>query len=193
MNTKSQQPPPETGQGAEQGAGHSKLDTFHRSVHKLSTLFGIVSACMIMAAVLITCQMIVMRKILNISTVWQTEMVIYLVIAATVLGIPYVQLARGHVNMDFVPTLLSPSKRRILQSFTTLLTLIVVGIMIFYGLEHFFYAYERNLTSDTIWGARLWIPYSAIPIGFTAFALQLISDLILYLQGKDINDYLDDQ
>lgn len=165
-----------------------KWHVFHRIVHKISTMFGVVSAGMIVLAVLITCQMIFVRKVLGLSTVWQTEMVVYLVIGATVLGIPYVQMTRGHVNMDFVPMLLSPKGVAILRSFTTGLTLMIAGLMAFYGLEHFLYAYNRNLTSETIWGVRLWIPYSVIPIGFTAMALQLVSDLILYAQGKDGKD-----
>jgi TRAP-type mannitol/chloroaromatic compound transport system permease small subunit len=58
---------------------------------------------MIVAAVAITCQMIFVRFVLNGSTVWQTEAVIYLVIAATLVGLPYVQRLRGHVNVDLVP------------------------------------------------------------------------------------------
>ena len=169
---------------------HSKWDMFHRTVHRLSTVFGVVSAGMIVLSVLITCQMIFLRKVLGQSTVWQTEMVVYLVIAATVLGTPYVQMTRGHVHMDFVPLLLSHKHRRILQSVTTALTLIVVAVMGIYGAENFLYAWHRNLTSDTVWGVSLWIPYSVIPIGFGAMGIQLLSDLILCVQGKDINDYL---
>ncbi len=169
---------------------HSKWDTFHRIVHTISTIFGGISASMIVLSVLITCQMIFLRKVLGQSTIWQTEMVVYLIISATILGIPYVQMARGHVNMDFVPNLLSGKSKRILQSVTTILTFIVMGIMMFYGAETFLYAWTRNLTSSTIWGVALWIPYSVIPIGFAAMMLQLLSDLIMYIRGKDMQDYM---
>ena len=61
---------------------------FLRAVAALSTLAGWVSAAMIVAAVAITCQMIVIRFVLNGSTVWQTEAVVYLMVAATLIGLP---------------------------------------------------------------------------------------------------------
>jgi TRAP-type C4-dicarboxylate transport system permease small subunit len=47
--------------------------------------------------------MIFVRFVLNQSTVWQTEAVVYLMIAATMIGLPYVQRLRGHVNVDLCP------------------------------------------------------------------------------------------
>ena len=67
-----------------------------------------VPQAMIVAAVAITCQMIIVRFVLNQSTIWQTEAVIYLVIAATLVGLPYVQRLRGHVNVDLIPISLAP-------------------------------------------------------------------------------------
>ncbi|MCR9060725.1 MAG: TRAP transporter small permease, partial [Rhodobacteraceae bacterium] len=67
-------------------AGHSSAvaartgnNPFLRAVAAISTLAGWCSATMIVAAVAITCQMIFVRWVLNASTVWQTEAVIYLV------------------------------------------------------------------------------------------------------------------
>lgn len=85
---------------------------FLRAVAALSTLAGWTSAAMIVAAVAITCQMIFIRFVLNGSTVWQTEAVIYLMIAATLIGLPYVQRLRGHVNVDLIPIALPKGARK---------------------------------------------------------------------------------
>ena len=63
---------------------------------------------MILVSVMITCQMIWVRFVMNESTIWQTEAVTYLMISATLIGLPYVQLLKGHVNVDLVPMLLPP-------------------------------------------------------------------------------------
>ncbi|MEM0943843.1 MAG: TRAP transporter small permease subunit, partial [Pseudomonadota bacterium] len=84
---------------------------FHRIVAALSTLCGIVAALLIVGAVAITCQMIWLRFVMNESTIWQTEAVTYMMIAATMLGLPYVQLLRGHVNVDLLPRMLPPKLR----------------------------------------------------------------------------------
>ena len=158
---------------------------FLKGVAALSTLAGWCSAAMIVAAVAITCQMIVIRFVLNGSTVWQTEAVIYLVIAATLVGLPYVQRLRGHVNVDLIPISLPPRARFALASLTSVLSIGIMSIMLWYGFEYWHFAWERGWRSDTVWGVRLWIPYLAIPVGFALFLLQLIADLVALLIGAD--------
>ncbi len=173
-------------------AGHSSAATARtgdnrvlRLVAALSTLAGWVSAAMIVAAVAITCQMIFVRFVLNGSTVWQTEAVIYLVIAATLVGLPYVQRLRGHVNVDLVPLSLPARARKGLALFTLSLSIAIVALMLWYGYDYWHFAWARGWTSDTVWGVRLWIPYLALPVGFGLLLLQLVADLVAVIQGID--------
>ncbi len=158
---------------------------FLKAVAALSTLAGWCSAAMIVAAVAITCQMIVVRFVLNGSTVWQTEAVIYLVIAATLVGLPYVQRLRGHVNVDLIPLSLPRRGRFALSILTSVLSIAIVGVMLWYGYDYWHFAWERGWRSDTVWGVRLWIPYLALPVGFGLLLLQLIADLVAVLIGVD--------
>lgn len=166
-------------------ASHTGNNPFLRLVAALSTLAGWCSAAMIVAAVAITCQMIIVRFVLNGSTVWQTEAVIYLIIAATLVGLPYVQSLRGHVNVDLIPISLPPRPRFFMAIVTSVLSISIVAVMVFYGFEYWHFAWARGWTSDTIWGVRLWIPYMAIPVGFGLLLLQLIADLVAVLLGID--------
>ncbi len=101
---------------------------FLRAVDALSGFCGLLAALMIVASVLITCQMIVVRFVLNQSTVWQTEMVIYLMIGATLIGLPYVQKLRGHVNVDLLPIWLGNRARRLLAVYEQAGPMIQIGI-----------------------------------------------------------------
>lgn len=156
---------------------------FLRAVAAISTLAGWSAAAMIVIAVGITCQMIFVRFVLNASTVWQTEAVVYLVIAATLVGLPYVQRLRGHVNVDLIPLALPLRLRYALAVFTLSLSIVIVGVMLYYGYHYWHFAWDRGWKSDTIWGVRLWIPYASIPIGFALLLLQLIADLVALLTG----------
>lgn len=158
---------------------------FLRFVAAISILAGWCSAAMIVAAVFITCQMIFIRFVLNGSTVWQTEAVIYLVVAATLIGLPYVQRLRGHVNVDLIPLALPIKARTLLAYLTLTLSILIVGVMLFYGYEYWHFAWERGWRSDTVWGVRLWIPYLSIPIGFGLLMLQLIADLVAVILGVE--------
>ena len=173
-------------------AGHSSAavartgnNIFLRIVSAISTVAGWCSAGMIVAAVAITCQMIFIRFVLNGSTVWQTEAVIYLVIAATLIGLPYVQRLRGHVNVDLIPIALAPRARFVMCLTTLSVSIVIVAVMLYYGYEYWHFAWERGWRSDTVWGVRLWIPYLALPVGFGLFLLQLIADLVAVIIGVD--------
>jgi len=164
---------------------HAGNNPFLRAVAAISTLAGWISAGMILAAVFITCQMIFVRFVLNASTVWQTEAVIYLVVSATLIGLPYVQRLRGHVNVDLVPLSL-PRRARFYMAIVTLtLSIAIVALMLFYGFDYWHFAWERGWRSDTVWGVRLWIPYLALPVGFGLLLLQLVADLVALLLGID--------
>jgi TRAP-type C4-dicarboxylate transport system permease small subunit len=173
-------------------AGHSSAVTAHaggnpflRTVAAISTLAGWASAAMIVLAVGITCQMIFVRFVLNASTIWQTEMVIYLVISATLVGLPYVQRLRGHVNVDLVPISLPKPARRVLAIFTLCASIAIIALMLWYGFENWHIAWARGWKSDTVWGVRLWIPYLAMPVGFGLFLLQLVADLVAVILKID--------
>jgi TRAP-type C4-dicarboxylate transport system permease small subunit len=111
-------------------------NTFLRCVGAISTFAGSCSAAMILLAVFITCQMIFVRFVLNESTVWQTEMVIYSVVAATLIGLSYVQRLREHVNVDLIPIMLSPRTRYFLCIFTLSISIFITCIMLVYGFEY---------------------------------------------------------
>jgi TRAP-type C4-dicarboxylate transport system permease small subunit len=151
----------------------------------ISTVSGWIAAAMIVASVFITCQMIFVRFVLNGSTVWQTEAVIYLMVGSTLIGLPYVQRMRGHVNVDLVPLALAPKPRFGLAVVTLGLSIAIVATLLWYGYEFWHFAWERNWKSETVWAVRLWIPYSAIPIGFGLLLLQLVADLVALVTGVD--------
>ena len=89
--------------------GTSSKPFFFKVVSILSTLSGWCSAGMTLIAIAITCQMIFVRFVLNGSTVWQTEAVVFLIVAATLIGLPFVRQLRGHVNVNLIPLML-PAK-----------------------------------------------------------------------------------
>jgi len=147
-----------------------------RGIGLLSRLSGIAAALLIVASVGVTCQMIFVRFVLNESTIWQTEGVTYMMIGATMLGLPYVQYLRGHVNVDLLPLMLPPLARKALAILVLGLTLAVVGVMLWHGYQFWFEAWDWGETSNTPWNPKLWVPYLALPLGFGLYALQLTAD-----------------
>ena len=171
------------GGGAVNGVRPSPL--WRRAVETVSDLCGVLAASMILLAVLITCQMIWVRYVANASTVWQTELVIYLMIGATLIGLPYVQRLRGHVSVDLLPSLLPAAARRVLAATVLVAAMLVIGVMLYHAAELWHLAWSRGWKSDTVWGPPLWIPYLALPLGLGLYLLQLGADLLGVVTGAD--------
>ena len=93
------------------------------AVHGLSRLLGVVAALMILVSIFVVCQMVFVRTVLEESSVWQTEFVMYLLVAATFIGAPYILLTRGHVAVDVLPLMVRPRVRRGLHMVGSLIAL----------------------------------------------------------------------
>ena len=110
-------------------------------------------------AVVIVCQMVFVRYVLNQNTIWQTDFVTYCMAAATFIGSPYVLLTRGHVNVDVLPLYLGrarASRWRCSRSCVARFLRRDDGADVPFWKE----AWDNRWVSDTMWRARLWIPYA---------------------------------
>jgi len=161
------------------------IDNYIKFSQNLSRISGVVAALMILVAVLITVEMIWVRFVLNYSTAWQTETVIYMMVGATLIGMAYVQLLRGHVNVDLLPLLIRPKFKKFLAYVTGLISIFIIFIMFIYGFDYWLVAYEKNWTSETVTAIPLKYPYAALPIGFGLFLNQLIVDFILMITNRE--------
>lgn len=157
---------------------------FVKFVAAVSRLCGMFAAALIGAAILVVCQMVVMRYFLNASTVWQTEFVVFSLVAATFIGSPYVLLIRGHVNVDLLPHYLGPRGRHLLALLASAGGLLFCLVLTWAGYDLFHEALVNGWTTDTVWQLPLWIPYLSLPIGIGLLSLQYIADILALLIGR---------
>src|SRR5581483_4035684 len=115
-------------------AADDGLDRFARIVGTLSRLCGLVAAGFVALAVVVVCHMVFVRYALNQSTIWQTDLITYAIIAATFVGSPYALLTRGHVNVNVLPLHVGPRTRYALALFASLVSAafcVVMTVMTF--------------------------------------------------------------
>jgi TRAP-type C4-dicarboxylate transport system permease small subunit len=161
------------------------LDFFVSGIRRVSQLCGIVAAALIALGVLVVCQMVFVRYVLNHNTIWQTDFVTWSLVAATFVGSPYLLLSRGHVNVDVLPLHLTLRKRWWLALFSIVMSLAFCVLVTVLAAHFWFEAWEQRWVSDTMWRARLWIPYSSMPIGFAILSLQYVADLYCLVSGRE--------
>ena len=161
------------------------MDSFIRGVTLISRLCGIIAAGLIGTSVLVVCQMVVLRYVLNQTTIWQTDFVTYALVGATFIGAPYLLLSRGHVNVDVLPLYLGRKGRYRLALASMLMALFFCLIMTVLTTQFWHEAWSNNWRSDSMWRARLWIPYASMPIGMALLSLQYIVEIIKLVTGRE--------
>ncbi len=161
------------------------MDRFIRTVRLISTLCGLAAAALISAGVIVVCQMVFVRFVLGSNTIWQTDFTTYSIVAATFLGSPYVLLTRGHVNVDILPHYLGHTGKFRLAMFSAILSFLFSAAMTVFATLYWWESWEGNWVSDTMWRARLWIPFAAMPVGFAILTLQYVVDLYCLATGRE--------
>lgn len=161
------------------------MDFFVHAIRRVSQLCGIVAAGLIALGVVVVCQMVFVRYVLNQNTIWQTDFVTWSLVAATFVGSPYVLLTRGHVNVDVLPQYLAGRSRFWLALFSIVMSLAFCVVLTLLTSRFWLESWENRWVSDTMWRARLWIPYSSMPIGLTILTLQYVADLYCLLAGRE--------
>jgi TRAP-type C4-dicarboxylate transport system permease small subunit len=160
------------------------MDSFIRAVTFMSRVAGVVGALLIGFAVLVICDMVIERYLLNLTTIWQIDVVTYSIVGATFISSSYVLMTRGHVNVDILPLHVSPAARYWLALGTSALALAFVVAVFILCTAYWYESYAELWRSQTVWRARLWIPYLSMPIGLGLLTLQYIADMICVATGR---------
>ena len=151
----------------------------------VSQLCGYVAAGLIALGVVIVCEMVFVRFVLNENTIWQTDFVTYSLVAATFVGSPFVLLTRGHVNVDVLPHYLGPRGRFRLALVSTLMAMAFCIVMVVLTAQYWMQAWNESWLSNTMWRVRLWIPYASMPVGLGILTLQYVADLYNLVTGRE--------
>ncbi len=160
------------------------MNSFLRAVTFLSRVAGVAAALLIGLAVLVICDMVLERYVLNRTTIWQIDVVTYCVVGATFIGSSYVLMTRGHVNVDILPLHFGPRMRYWLALVTSLIAFaFCVAIFVLCTL-YWYQAFNENWLSNTVWRARLWIPYLSMPIGLGLVVVQYLVELLCLVTGR---------
>jgi TRAP-type C4-dicarboxylate transport system permease small subunit len=160
------------------------MDIFIRAVTFASRAAGVVGALLIGAAVLIICDMVIERYVLNLTTIWQIDAVTYCIVGATFISSSYVLMTRGHVNVDILPLHLGPRGRYVLALCTMLIALAFCIAIFILCTAYWYEAYSERWLSNTVWRARMWIPYLSMPVGLGLLILQYIVELLCLVTGR---------
>ena len=128
--------------------------------------------------------MVFIRAVLGQSSIWQTELVTFAILAATFLGAPYILLTRGHVAVDVVPLMVSPKARRALHFGGMLIALTFCAFFLWASVPWWWDTFQSGQTTPSIWRPRAWIIYLPVPLGLGLLCLQFVAEIYLVAAGR---------
>lgn len=165
-------PPDDT--GAAWGVAGRALTLVNRVIEQLS------SVALVIASVVLTYS-VASRYFLHLSTDWQDELSVFLIVGAVFMSSAAIQARRGHVAIEAITVLLPAAVNRVRLFVVDLVSLAFCGFFAWKSWLLFAEAWTENYHSESTWGPPLWIPYSLMTAGMALLSLQLAMQLVVAL------------
>jgi TRAP-type C4-dicarboxylate transport system permease small subunit len=131
------------------------------------------SAALVVAAVVLTYS-VASRYFLHLSTDWQDELSVFLIVGAVFMSASAIQARRGHVAIEAIVGLLPARVNRVRQLVVDIASLVFCAFFAWKSWLLFDEAFVENYHSQSTWGPPLWIPYSLMSAGMTLLSVQLL-------------------
>ena len=127
----------------------------------------------LLASALILTSSVVTRYFLHASTDWQDEASVFCLVGATFLCSAFVQAIRGHVGIEAVSSLLSPSLDRVRVALVDLGCFAFCVFFAWKSCTLLHEAWSEEQTTSSSWAPPLWIPYALMAGGMILLSVQL--------------------
>jgi TRAP-type C4-dicarboxylate transport system permease small subunit len=127
---------------------------------------------------------VITRYFLHLSTDWQDEMSVFLIVGAVFMSAAAVQARRGHVGIEAVVGLLSPRVNHIRQIVVDVASLIFCTYFSWKSVLLLHEAITEGYRTSSTWQPPLWIPYSLMTAGMTLLSIQLLLQIVVQLRRR---------
>ena len=160
-----------------------------RLVDRVNYFVGRIMMYGIFALIGVLIYSIIAKQAFTIPPFWTLEVAQYLLVAYYLLGGAYSIQLGANVRMDLFYSTWSTRRKAWVDSFTVLLLIFYLSVMLFGGVESMLYSIKYQQHSASMWRPLIW-PVKAIMVsGIFLMLLQSISELIkdiATLRGKEM-------
>jgi TRAP-type C4-dicarboxylate transport system permease small subunit len=143
-----------------------------------------VATLAILAASCILTLSVVTRYFLKVSTDWQDEASVFLLVGSLFMCGAYVQSYRGHVGIEALASILPQSVNRVRKFMVDIASLAFCGFFSWKSWAMFHEAFVGGHTTSSAWAPPLWIPYGLMALGMTNLSLQLLLQVPTHFAHK---------
>jgi TRAP-type C4-dicarboxylate transport system permease small subunit len=168
--------PAETGTTAAPPAGAAGPVDYWFAV--LNQFIVLIASIALVAASLVLTYSVIVRYFLHISTDWQDEMSVFLIIGAVFMSSAAIQARRGHVAIEAISSMLPPRANRIRLIIVDILSVLFCGFFAWKAWVLLEEAWVDNFHSGSTWGPPLWVPYSLMTFGMMLLTVQILLQVV---------------
>jgi TRAP-type C4-dicarboxylate transport system permease small subunit len=153
----------------------------------LAAINGVVvklsSVALVVAGFVLTYSVIV-RYFLKISTDWQDELSVFLIVGAVFMSAAAIQAGRGHVAIEAITGLLPPRVNMVRQIIVDAASLAFCAFFTWKTWLLLLEAWVEGFHSGSTWAPPLWIPYSLMTAGMGLLSLQILLQVVHGLRRR---------
>jgi len=150
----------------------------------LNRVIVLLSSTALVIASFVLTYSVVSRYFLHLSTDWQDELSVFLIVGAVFMSSASIQERRGHVAIEAIVGLLPAPVNYVRQIIVDAASFIFCAFFAWKSWLLFAEAWTENYHSESTWGPPLWIPYSLMTVGMTLLAVELAMQVFLALTSS---------
>ena len=144
----------------------------------INTLVVRLSSVALVVASFVLTYSVIVRYFLKISTDWQDEMSVFLIVGAVFMSAAAIQAVRGHVAIEAVVAFLPARVNMARQILVDAAGLIFCAYFAWKSWLLLVEAWTEGFHSGSTWAPPLWIPYSLMTVGMMLLSVQILLQVI---------------
>ncbi|KAF1048816.1 MAG: hypothetical protein GAK35_00082 [Herbaspirillum frisingense] len=152
------------------------LAVFHKVAVFLGMIALVVTSCILTYSV-------VVRYFFHHPTDWQDEASVFMLVGVIFLCSAHVQSLRGHIGIEALAGLLSPTANKVRMFIVDLVSFAFCTFFAWKSWTLFHEAWVDGQTTSSTFAPPLWIPYFMMALGMTVLTLQLLVQVLVRLTG----------
>ena len=155
-----------------------------RALTFVNSAIVLLSSIALVIASLVLTYSVASRYFLHLSTDWQDELSVFLIVGAVFMSSASIQARRGHVAIEAIVGLLPAGVNHVRQIIVDGASFAFCAFFAWKSWLLLAEAWTDNFHSDSTWGPPLWIPYSLMTLGMTLLGLQLLMQILVALMPR---------
>jgi TRAP-type C4-dicarboxylate transport system permease small subunit len=155
-----------------------------RALALANRVIVLVSSIALFLASFVLTYSVVSRYFLHLSTDWQDELSVFLIVGAVFMSSASIQERRGHVAIEAIIGLLPAGINRVRQIMADGASFAFCAFFAWKSWLLLAEAWTENFHSESTWGPPLWIPYSLMTVGMILLAMQLAMQVLRALTSS---------